>query len=117
MGLYVDVVAIGPFAAGLRDCLDHPPERYATTRAGATVMTTLFGVIEGTGGGHLIAAALGVADVWDFNQHELAPARIDDAAMRAACARLANGDAYLRDLARLRRLAAAGFRFYLRPNG
>ncbi len=37
--------------------------------------------------------------------------------MRAACARLANGDAYLRDLARLRRLAAAGFRFYLRPNG
>lgn len=71
MGLYIEIIAIGPFSEVARKYLGYPDESYDGTEAGAIVNCTLFGIVEGTSLGKEFASCLGVTDVWDFNQHKI----------------------------------------------
>ena len=65
MGMYAEVIAIGPFSWDLLDKLEYGKSHYE----GAIVNQTLFGIGEGTTTGHEFAACLGITNGWDFNQH------------------------------------------------
>ncbi len=117
MVLYVEVLAIGPFNRDLTAHYEYPQDYYSRTRNGAPIVTTLFGIIEGTNIGAEFAATLGVTDPWDFNQHKIDPGRIDFAALSTLLSPLEDADDYLRQLEALRAFASAGYDLYLLPNG
>lgn len=129
MGMYAEVLAIGPFRAALVPYLRHPPERYRDTRDGAAIVEVVFS-IQGSARSRDLAACFG-ADAWDFNSHALDPARIDFATLRELYAHeWACGD-HVRDGQRaecascrrrdpVERYCAfrdAGHEFHFRPNG
>jgi hypothetical protein len=117
MGLYVEVWAIGPFSADIADILEYPKETYDHTRDGARVVTTLFGIVEGSPAGRRVGEALGVTDAWDFNQHHIDNARIDFEQLNVVLSGLTENEEYLRDAMSMKRLAERGFEFHFVPNG
>jgi hypothetical protein len=102
-----EVIAIGPFSRAIIPHLQYPADRYADTRDGITVVETVF-FAETTSGSVALAECFHV-DPWDFNQHELDPARADLARLQ----QITSAD----EVARFLALRTAQFRFFYRPNG
>lgn len=115
--IFADVVAIGSYREDLAQYLNYPPSFFANTREGANVVGFLFeawGQAEAEG----LARCFGI-DAWDFNQHKLDPARLDEEMIwdvffgTDGSANLTDcWNAYMRQLNRFATLRAAGFDFY-----
>ena len=116
MGMSAEILALGPFDPALVPHLTHPPERYARVRPGALLLEPVTPATPGSTCGHELAEAVG-ATAWDFDTHALDVARIDWDAMRVALGRFLDAAAVDPIIDRFRALAAAGFRFWFRPNG
>lgn len=110
MGMAAEVVAIGPYAASLREVLSRPQHLYEGLAHGVVVIDTLFYEygIRGSSASRELAATLGV-DPWDFNTHHFDPMKADLPALRALV-----GD---REVERFVALRSARFRFFFLPNG
>jgi len=117
MVMCAELIVIGPFKQELTQHYEYPPDRYAGTKAGTPVVRRLFGIVEGTRAGVAFAAALGIRDPWDFNQHKVTASEIDFAALRAELAPLEDGEQHLRDIDALQAFAAEGYDIYFLPNG
>jgi hypothetical protein len=109
MGMTAQVLSIGPFRRDLARHLHYPPDLYAGTQEGVTVVSVLFECFGSTQSREL-AACFGI-DPWDFNQHRLDPHAVDLARLRALYS-LDGGliEAFLA-------LREAGFAFHFMPNG
>jgi hypothetical protein len=112
-----EILAIGPFSAGIANALEYPADFYARTRPGVTVFSYLFSVMPGSSTSHALAEHLGIGDAWDFNQHKIDPARVDLDALRAFLITQQDAADYLRDVERFVWLRDKNFDFYFRPNG
>lgn len=117
MSLCADLLAWGRFDPAIAQYLEYGPEAYSLTASGALVVTEMFGIIEGTQASKQFAACLGISDVWDFNQHEIDPERIDTDCLRSFLRGLGDSKRYAKHLEALLGLRAAGFHFVFRPNG
>jgi hypothetical protein len=117
MGLSAEVLALGPFSREVADLLDYPPSYYATTRPGSRVVTTLFGIVEGSSASREFAEALGISNPWDFDQHCLDPSTVDFGRIRKVLSGFSENTEYLRDADRMEALAKHGFEFIFLPNG
>jgi hypothetical protein len=117
MGMCAEIVAWGPFSSDIAKYLDYPPDFYSSTAPGVMVLTTLFGIVEGSTASREFASCLGISDPWDFSQHKFDADRIDVVALAYLFQTLSEGDAYLKELDRLLALRANGFQFMFRPNG
>jgi len=115
--LFVEVVAVGPFRRHLIEHYAYPAERYTETREGVATVTTLFGIAEGTSSGAKVAEALGISNVWDFNEHKINPAQIEFSLLEQTLKSLEGWPDYNSDLSALRAFAAEGYDLYLLPNG
>lgn len=117
MGMSAQILALGPFDPALIPHLAHPPQHYAQVPPGTMILEPTAPMTTGSTTGRELAAAVG-ASAWDFSTHALDPARFDWPALALALGRFVPDDA-TRDacLARIRALAAAGFRFWFLPNG
>ena len=117
MGMSADILAIGPYSPDIALHLGYPPELYCSTRRGALVLATLFGISEGSSASRDFAACLGITDTWDFNQHQIDSRKIDFDRLRSVLSGLGSGDEYNEDLDALIALRKHGFQFLFRPNG
>jgi hypothetical protein len=117
MGMCADIVALGPFSPDISQCLEYPPDLYRSTRSGATVVVTLFGITEGSSASRQFASCLGITDPWDFNQHTIDSSKIDVDASREFLQSISGGQEYARDFDKLLALRTRGFQFIFRPNG
>ncbi|MEM1179608.1 MAG: hypothetical protein AAGM22_14765 [Acidobacteriota bacterium] len=110
MGLSAEVIAIGGFRGELVPHLSQDPERYRGTRDGAVIVESLFNDYgsRGSRASRELAATLAV-QVWDFSTHPLQLGRVDLPALEALVGR--------REVERFESFAAAGFRFFFRPDG
>ena len=108
MGMNAEVIAIGTFQRSIVPYLQYPKEYYVNTRDGVRIAETVFFVESGSSESRQLAAGFGV-DPWDFNQHELDPARADIELLREMF-----GDEMVRSFEGLR---DAGFSFFFLPNG
>ena len=105
MGMNAEVIAIGPYSDAVADHLAYPREDYAKTLPGTTVLVKVFeGVTSDQS--RTLASCFGAA-AWDFNTHELDPAKAD---LEALTGEFDGVESFLA-------LRAAGFRFYYMPNG
>lgn len=118
MGMYGQVLGIGPFRTALVPYLTHPAERYAGTRDGAVIVEVVFETPEGSSRSRQLAACFGV-DPWDFSSHKLEPSRVDLDALNAmfGSSTRGAGSAPPAPLERFLRLREATFEFYFLPNG
>ncbi|MBI3437657.1 MAG: hypothetical protein HY054_03210 [Proteobacteria bacterium] len=115
--LSVAVLAVGPFRRHLIEHYEYPADRYARTRDGAPIVTILFGITEGTRAGTEVASALGISDVWDFNQHKIDVRKVDFPKLESTLLSLHDHAEYEFDLAALRAFVAEGYELYFIPNG
>lgn len=81
------------------------------------MITTLFGIVEGTSAGRAFAECLGITDPWDFNQHYFDGHKIDVDGIKTLFGTLSGGDEYLEHLERFLILRDHQFRFFYVPNG
>lgn len=116
MGMCAGIFAIGPYSQNVANCLPYPAEFYKDTRPGVTVITYLFGITEGSATSRAFAAAVGITDPWDFNQHSIDKTRVDWNEVHRVLDGLSGG-AYTKDLERFRALFDNGFEFHFEPNG
>lgn len=100
------VIAVGPFTSTIADCLEYPPERYAETREGVMVVTSLFGSWS-PGSMEELMAAFGADAASGCGQ------RLDAVLANLEALRVLMGE---EDVARFKRVRAAGFRFYFVPD-
>src|SRR5262245_54407241 len=100
-----EVIAIGPYIDVIADHLEYPREYYSQTRPGRTVLVKVFEAVTSEQSCRL--AVLVGASVWDFNTHELDPAKAD---LEALFSEFDGVDKF-------KALREAGFRFYYLPNG
>ncbi|WP_146654803.1 hypothetical protein [Labilithrix luteola] len=119
MGMYGQVLAIGPFRAALVPCLTHAAWRYDGTRDGAVIVEVVFETPEGSSRSRQLASCFGV-DPWDFSTHALDPWRADVEALRAMFSVETVADAPPASggpVGKFLRLREANFAFYFMPNG
>ncbi len=114
MGMYAEVIAIGPFSKEIIPHLEYPESYYKDTKDGAIVNVTLFGVSEGSTLGHELARCLGVSNGWDFNQHKIDNSKIDAKSLRHFVSIYTDYDDDAEDLLALK---DKGFQFHFAPNG
>ncbi|XYH99532.1 hypothetical protein ACMHYB_07160 [Sorangium sp. So ce1128] len=114
MGMCAEIIAVGPYSAGIADVLDYGRDLYAATREGAVVTRRLFGIGEASSLSREFAALLGITDPWDFNQHEIDHSRVDVPGLREFGSRCPD---YQQDVEAFEALCAAGFKFHFRPEG
>ena len=117
MGMSAEIIAIGPFSADIADALEYPADLYARTRPGVIVFAYLFSMMPGSSASQALAAQFGIDDAWDFNQHNIDPARVDLDALRGFLSTLHEPQDYLADIDRFVRLRDKKFDFFFRPNG
>jgi hypothetical protein len=116
MGMNAEILGLGRFDPVLVPHLMHPPERYAHVRSGALLLEKVVPATPGSSTAWGVAAAVGVSP-WDFDTHALDVTRIDWDALRRAIAAYTVDSDVDPIIARFQALAAAGFRFWFRPNG
>ena len=114
MGMYAEVIAIGPFSWDLLDSLEYSKAHYEGTVEGAIVNQTLFGIGQGTTTGREFAACLGITNGWDFNQHKINPTKINHEALIDFIKRY---DEYESDYEAFIAFLEKGFEFHFSPNG
>ncbi|MEM6972352.1 MAG: hypothetical protein AAF577_06060 [Pseudomonadota bacterium] len=117
MGMYGEVLAVGPFSPALVEHYDFPSRYYVGLDERTTIVTFLFGILEGSSATRDLANGLGITDCWDFNQHRLNPSTVDMPALYDSVARLSEGDSYRHDLKRLEAFLAQDYTCYFMPNG
>ena len=100
-----ELFAVGPFRRELRGCLDYPERYYASTRDGATVITTVLGLHTRLAW-DVLTAHLGVVPD-DLTTHVVDALTADPEALEAVLDE--------RELAAFTRLRDAGFQFYFSP--
>lgn len=100
------VIAVGAFSRAIADCLDYAPERYAETREGVMVVTSLF-FSWSPGSMEALMTAFGADAASGHGQ------RLDAASANLEALRVLLGD---EDVSRFKRVRAAGFRFYFVPH-
>ena len=82
MGMDAELMAIGQFKPHLACHLDYPAEHYENVALNATVITTVFHAYTNDSSREL-AKALGITDVFDFNQHRIRDlSKVDIGALR-----------------------------------
>jgi len=114
MGMYAELIAIGPFSAAIVDHLEYSADRYIETKEGSIINQTLFGITEGNALSKTLATILGISDAWDFNQHKVDVDSIDFAKL------IEFGETYsdyAGDVKTLQILSNNGFEFHFSPNG
>ncbi|RKH89779.1 hypothetical protein D7Y21_09285 [Corallococcus sp. AB045] len=111
MGMYGEVLGIGPFHRELVPFLQQPEAWHWDTREGAIIVVPVFSAPEGSSRSRALAECLG-ADPWDFNTHALDPWRADVDALKQF---EQPGEAHRLEC--FLRLRDAGFSFYFQPNG
>jgi hypothetical protein len=116
MGMNARVLVVGRFTASLVPFLAHPAAAYAGLREGAPLVEQLAPSAPGSTESRALAAALRL-DPWDFTTHAFPPEAVDREALRRVLARWADVPDAGAIVARLDALAAAGFRFFFRPEG
>lgn len=114
MGMFAEIIAIGPFSPEVAGFLGYPSGLFANTKDGAVVTCRLFGIAEGSTLSRQFAALLGVADPWDFNQHEVDRSMINVPGLEAFGQQYPDYEA---DVQALKALLSAGFAFHFRPEG
>lgn len=114
MGMYAQVLAVGPYSASIADWLDYGPDTYKRTKEGAVITCVLFGISEGSTLSRRLAALLGVSDAWDFNQHLVRSESINFVGLREFTD---ENPWYDHDAAKIEVLWKAGFTFRFRPEG
>ncbi len=114
MGIYAEIIAIGPFSKDIIEYLEYGADCYSHTKEGAIVSQTLFGIVEGSSLSAEFAEILGISNPWDFNQHKIVNDDIDFKLLR----KFINvyGD-YERDALKLEVLSKKGFDLHFVPNG
>lgn len=110
MGMYGEVLGIGPFRRELVPYLQQPYEWHEETREGAVIVVPVFDSPEGSTRSRELAHCMG-AEAEDFNTHALDPWRVDVEAVR----RFLNPKEEHR-LKCFLKLRDAGFAFFFRPN-
>ncbi len=114
MGLYVEVIAIGPFSEVASRYIGYSDECYDDSKTGAIVNDVLFGIVEGTSLGKEFASYLGVTDVWDVKQHKIVNDKINVEALNLFASIYTD---YAEDVTALIALMKLDFEFHLAPNG
>ncbi len=114
MGMFAEVIAIGPFSRDIIGQLEYSEVHYKDTNEGSIVNLTLFGIGEGTSVGQEFASCLGITNGWDFNQHKICNERINVNALREFVSRYSDYD---QDVETLIVLMEKGFEFHFAPNG
>ena len=108
MGLQSVVLGIGPFSREIVPYLGYDEDKHADTREGITIVEYVFFSESGTTESLELAKCFGI-DPWDFNQHELDPAKADLEGLEI----LFDAESVASFVA----LERAGFRFFFMPNG
>ena len=116
MGMYAEILAIGPFSEKLAAHLAFPSDYYNGTRDGTPVIVELFGMC-GTSASREFALHLGIDEAWDFNQHAIDPQKINFKGLAEQFRLRADGDKLAADLQSLQVLIANGFKLIFMPNG
>jgi hypothetical protein len=116
MGMAARVLAVGRFTASLVPHLSLPPAANAALREGATIVEPLAPCAPGSAESRALAAALRVSP-WDFATHAFSFERVDRDELERVLSRWADVPDPRAVVARLDALAAAGFRFFFRPEG
>lgn len=111
MGMYGEVLGIGPFRRELVPYLQQPFEWHESTREGSVIVVRVFASPEGSTRSRELAHCVG-AEAWDFNTHALDPWRVDVEAVRRFL--YPDEEHQLKCFLELR---DAGFEFYFMPNG
>ena len=114
MGMYAEILAIGPFSKEVARYLEYDPTYYAQTVEGVIVNMTLFGISEGSAVSRVLAKALGITDPWDFNQHKLSNGAIDCSALTDFAKCYCH---YADDVEVMKALLKHNFEFHFAPNG
>ena len=114
MGMYAEVICIGPFSKDIAQYLEYNEERYTDTLEGAIISVTLFGVSEGNTLSRELAVTLGISDAWDFNQHKIDKNAINFTALELF---VETNSIYAKDANALEVLSKNGFEFHFVPNG
>jgi hypothetical protein len=114
MGMFAEIIAIGPYSPDIKAYLEYPDERYEKTQIGIPVVRVLFGIGEGSTVSRQFASLLGISDPWDFNQHKLNPSTFDIDGLKEF---FTVYEDYDEDLEALLAFSEKGFEFYFMPNG
>jgi len=114
MGLYAEIIAIGPFTEGLAEYLEYDATMYSETNEGSIVNMTLFGISEGTTLSREFANIFGITDARDFNQHKIVNNSIDFDLLEDF---IRSYNHYKEDAITLKELNRNGFEFHFAPNG
>lgn len=114
MGMYAEIIAIGPFSTDIIEHLRYTEIYFKDTKEGAIINLTLFGIVEGTSVGQEFASCLGISNGWDFNQHKICIEKINIEALREFVSRYTE---YSEDAETLIVLMEKGFEFHFAPNG
>jgi hypothetical protein len=106
MGLDAQLIAIGPFSAGVASALEYGPDYYSGVEPGATVVSNVF--IAGTSdASHKLAAAFGVG-VMELGRHKLEASRANIGALIDVFGE--------QNVAQFQCLVRHGFSFFFLPN-
>ena len=114
MGMYAEIIAIGPFSKDILEYMEYSEVYYRDTKEGAIITRVLFGVSQGTTVGHEFANCFGITDGWDFNQHKISNSKVDLELLKAFVLRY---DEYEDDYKIFKVLLDKGFEFHFAPNG
>lgn len=114
MGMFAEIVAIGPFSKEVVKSLEYQAFCYEQTERGAVLTEVLFGIAEGDTVSREFAALLGIANTWDFNQHKIKNSNINVEGLRKFVLIYKE---YEEDLNKFLHLMNHGFEFHFRPNG
>lgn len=114
MGMYAEILAIGPFSQDIIKYLEYPADFYKNTKKGVPIVIHLFGIAEGSSISREFASYLGVSDPWDFNEHKLDYGNFNIEGLREF---VEIYDEYSNDLDALIEFSKHGFEFYFLPNG
>jgi len=114
MGMNAELFAIGKFQKKIVDCLDYPENYYECVKEN-TKIATLVHVCPTRGTSEDLFAAFGT-EPWDFGSHWLGKLdeKIKDERLLSS---LRDAGLDEDEISALKRLANAGFRFFLMPNG
>ncbi len=114
MGMFAEVICIGPYSKEIAEHLGYSKEQYIGTNEGAVVNQTLFGIAEGNELSRQFATILGITDPWDFNQHKISPTDINFIALKTFGQQYPD---YEKDVFALQALSESGFELHFSPNG
>ncbi|NSX55114.1 hypothetical protein [Parasulfitobacter algicola] len=116
MGMFAELLCIGPFKNELVEHYEYNQDYYTETKQSTPIISLLFG-IDGNRKSKEFARSLGIDDPWNFNQHLIDNQSIDFAKIEEFLASCDPGQQYKRDYERLVAFVKHGYSIYFLPNG